>query len=903
MDHDTNGNLAAVANAGVPAWHALSFEETAEHLNASPNLGLSHEEAARRLSIHGRNEIREEGRRSVWKILLGQFTDFMIILLILAAAISGIVGEPEDAIVILAIVVLNALIGFIQEYRAERALQALRKLAAIRAKVIRDGHITTILAPELVPGDVVLLEAGSGVPADLRLMEVIQLKIEEAALTGESQPVEKSTASLSDRESPLGDRINMAYTGTIVTYGRGRGIAVSTGMRSELGKIATLLAATEEPKTPLQRRLAKFGKQLALAAIGICILVFIGGVARGESILLMFLTAVALAVAAVPEALPAVVTISLALGAQRMVGKNVLIRRLPAVETLGSVTYVCSDKTGTLTENKMRAEAYFINGGILDEVSETVVQQPSCRLLFSALALNNDANTDKDGRVIGDPTEAALYGAARLAGYDKTALERDMPRIAELPFDSERKCMTTLHRGHTGVVAFTKGAPERVIERCAMCLTDAGLGRIDVRSLIHQADQMASQGLRVLAVAHREWPDLPADLSPHFVERDLVFIGLVGLIDPPRPEVAAAVAECKSAGVTPIMITGDHPLTARAIASRVNIINDGGLVVTGRQLAQMTGDSLAEQVNDIGVYARVDPEQKIRIVQALQDKGEFVAMTGDGVNDAPALKRADIGVAMGNIGTDVAREASHMVLLDDNFASIVAAVREGRRIYDNIRRFVRYALAGNTGEIVTIAVAPFLGLPLPLLPIHILWVNLVTDGLPGLALAVEPAEKGIMQRPPRHPRESIFSRGLGIQVVWVGLLIGGLSIFTQVWAMGNGSENWQTMVFTTLTFAQLFQVMAIRSDRESLFQQGLGSNLPLLGTVVLTTALQLVVIYSPFLNDLLKTRPLSLDELAFCFFVPSTVFAAIEAEKWLTRKGWSHRHAASQLAERVRCSR
>ena len=879
----------SAANGGAVAWHVVSVAQTALQLGSAADGGLTAAEATQRLAIHGSNEIREQAPRSAWRRLFSQFTDFMIVLLIVAAVVSGFIGEIEDAAAILAIVVLNAVIGFVQEYRAEKALRALKQLAALKARVIRDHAIATVPAADLVPGDVVLLEAGSVVPADLRIIETAQLRIEEAALTGESNPIDKQTDPLAQADLALGDRVNMAYSGTIVTYGRGQGIVVATGMATELGKIATLLATTEEVRTPLQKRLARFGKQLSVIAIGICVLVFVLGVLRGESMVLMFLTAVSLAVAAVPEALPAVITIGLALGAQRMVKKNALIRRLPAVETLGSVTYICSDKTGTLTQNKMRADAFLVDGQPQRALpgSAVLTQEPWGSFVM-ALALSNDAGMDGSGAAIGDPTEVALYLAAREAGHDKSALETRAPRVAELPFDSERKCMTTLHRMETGggIVAFTKGAPERVIERCTTVLGAGGRTPINAAALAEQAERMASEGLRVLAIARRDWPALPGELAPAAVERELAFVGFVGLIDPPRPEAANAVAECRQAGITTVMITGDHPLTARAIALRLGIIEEGDdRLITGRELARLSDADLAARVTQLRVYARVDPEQKIRIVQALQTHGEFVAMTGDGVNDAPALKSADIGVAMGKVGTDVAREASAMVLLDDNFASIVAAVGEGRRIYENIRKFIRFVLAGNAGEVVTLLVAPLLGLPLPLLPIQILWVNLITDGLPGLALAVEPEEKGIMQRPPRAPGESLFSGGLGHHIVWVGLLIGALSIFTQWWAISHGSPNWQTMIFTVLTFAQLFHVMAIRSERESLFSIGLTSNLPLLGAVLFGAALQLAVIYVPVLNNLLKTQPLTGSELAFCILLPATVFVAVEIEKWLARRG------------------
>ncbi len=894
-DQNRMASMATQAETAI-AWHLLSAPETAERLGSAPNAGLPTSEAVRRLTVHGRNEIREQARRGAWRMLLAQFTDFMILLLIVAAVISGIIGEPEDAAAIVAIVILNAIVGFVQEYRAEKALQALKQLAALKAKVVRDGYAATVPANELVPGDLVLLEAGSVVPADVRIVEAAQLRIEEAALTGESQPVEKRTRELAESDVPLGDRINMAYSGTVVTYGRGRSFVVATGMDTELGRIARLLATTEEVRTPLQKRLGRFGRQLSLAAIAICGVVFLLGILRGESAVLMFLTAVSLAVAAVPEALPAVITIALALGAQRMVKKNALIRRLPAVETLGSVTYICSDKTGTLTQNKMHADAFFVDGQTHAALPESAqLQHEPWASFVLALALSNDASRDPKGDVLGDPTEIALYNAARDAGRDKETLEKEAPRIAELPFDSERKSMTTFHhlRKTDRVVAFTKGAPERVVERCATSLRATGRAPIDAPSLIEQAERMAGNGLRVLAIARREWPAVPGDLTPATVERELTFVGFVGLIDPPRPEVERAVAQCREAGMTAVMITGDHPLTARAIAIRLGIADeDDDRLITGRELGQLSDQEFAVRAADLRVYARVNPEQKIRIVRALQSRGEFVAMTGDGVNDAPALKSADIGVAMGKIGTDVAREASHMVLLDDNFASIVAAVGEGRRIYENIRKFIKFVLAGNTGEIVTLLVAPILGLPIPLLPIQILWVNLITDGLPGLALAVEPEEKDIMRRPPRGSGESLFAGGVGPHIVWAGLLIGGLSIFTQAWAIAADSPHWQTMVFTSLTFAQLFHIMAIRSSRESLFTQGLASNLPLLGAVLLGAALQLAVVYIPAANEIMKTQPLTGGELALCVLLPGTVFVAVEIEKWLTRRGVLYRRSA-----------
>jgi Ca2+-transporting ATPase len=865
-------------------WHTLSPADIATRLGVDPESGLCATDAAQRAAAHGPNEIPETRRRGVWRMLLEQFTDFMILVLIAAALISGLIGDPEDTLAIVVIVLLNGFVGFVQEYRAERAVAALKLLAAASTTVLRDGRAVTVPATQLVPGDVVQLEAGNGVPADLRLVDAVQLKVDESALTGESVPAEKCSAALKDPGISLADRANMAYKGTVATYGRARGVVVATGARTELGKIATLLQAGEGQKTPLQKRLAQFGQRLAVAALAICALVFLIGVVRGEAVGLMFLTAISLAVAAIPEALPAVVTVSLALGARLMVQKRALIRRLPAVETLGSVTYICSDKTGTLTENRMHVETCYADGHL--EHAPLRREGEPWSLLCRALALSNDATAGDDGTTKGDPTEVALYRAAAQAGFDKATEEKRAPRVAELPFDSERKRMTTFHRTPEGIVSFTKGAPEALVEHCASVLTGHGVVAVEPSDILRQAERMAAAGLRVLAVSFRRWSDLPTILEPQGVERDLTLLGLVGLIDPPRQEAADAVALCRSAGITPVMITGDHPATARSIAVRLGIVTDDAPVLTGQELDRLTVGEFERCVEDVRVYARVAPEQKIKIVKALQHKGEFVAMTGDGVNDAPALQRADIGVAMGVAGTDVAREAADMILLDDNFATIVAAVREGRRIFDNIRKFVKYSVTCNSAEIWTLFLAPFLGLPIPLLPIHILWINLVTDGLPGLALAVEPEEHGLMQRPPRPPQESLFAHGLWQHMIWVGLLMAGTALLTQAWAYHTGFAHWQTMVFTVLALSQLGHVLAIRSERQSLFQQGLGSNPPLFWTVLATTLLQLATVYVPLLNPVFKTEPLSCGELAFSLLASAVVFVAVEIEKAMVRRGW-----------------
>ncbi|MDP2279989.1 MAG: calcium-translocating P-type ATPase, PMCA-type [Nitrospirota bacterium] len=897
-------------------WHQKETKDILDDLQSSSK-GLSSEEAQKRLLEYGPNELKEKEKRTLFMMFLDQFKDFMILILIGAAIISGIIGEPADTIAIIVIVVLNAVIGFIQEYRAEKAMAALKKMAAQIATVIRDGKPANIPAVEIVPGDIVLLEAGKVVPADMRLIETAQLKVEEAALTGESIPVEKHIKALHDEMLPLGDRKNMAYKGTTVSYGRGSGIAAATGMDTELGKIATMLQEEEEVKTPLQKRLAAFGQRLAVAVLFICGIVFGIGVMRGEEPLLMLLTAISLAVAAIPEALPAVVTISLALGARKMVKQNALIRKLPAVETLGSVTYICSDKTGTLTQNRMRVEEMYVNGELIENeklgnrgVEKLLVSNPHLSTLLNSLALSNDAKPDRDGNIIGDPTEVALFSAARENGFDKYSREELFPRVEEIPFDSDRKCMTTFHEVKSeklkikseeleklltpnsqlltfNFVSFTKGAIEVLLEKSDGILKSGGTVKIDREEIHRVNERMAADGLRVLGIAMRGWNELPSDMSHENVERGLIIIGLVGIMDSPREEAREAVSMCKKAGIIPVMITGDHPITAWAVARRIGIIEEDDVhfnTITGRELEKLSLEEFEERVEHIRVYARVAPEQKLKIVKALQDKGQFVAMTGDGVNDAPALKRADIGVAMGITGTDVSKEASHMILLDDNFATIVKAVREGRKIYDNIRKFIKYLLTTNSGEIWTLFLAPLVGLPIPLLPIHILWINLVTDGLPALALSAEPAEGDVMSRPPRHPKESIFAHGLGLHAIWVGLLMAGIVLFVQSWSIKTEHAHWQTMVFTVLCLTQLGHVLAIRSEKESLFKIGLFSNKYLLGAVIFTFILQMATVYVPFLNPIFKTEPLTLNELVFTLVLSSVVFFAVEIEKLIRRR-------------------
>ncbi|MFO8090607.1 MAG: cation-translocating P-type ATPase [Desulfatiglandaceae bacterium] len=876
-------------------WHQLDPEEVAQKLQ-SFDTGLGSEEVHRRYEQYGPNELVEKQRKSLWMMFLDQFKDFMILVLMAAAIVAGAIGEPVDSIAIAVIVILNAVLGFVQEYRAEKAMAALKKMAAPSAVVIRDGQAETVPAERLIPGDLVILEAGNVVPADIRLIEAVRLRIQESALTGESVPVEKDSRSIKEEDLSIGDRKNMAYKGTLVTYGRGRGFVTDTGMRTELGRIADLIQGQDEGRTPLQKRLAAFGQKLAYAVLGICIIVFIAGILRGEPPLLMLLTAISLAVAAIPEALPAVITISLALGAKKLVKQQALVRKLPAVETLGSVTYICSDKTGTLTLNRMIVEEVYVEGQShrSNEISPSVREtgdegSPSdgnpLDLLFSAMALCNDTRREASDALIGDPTETALFELALSKGRDRERLQENYPRVAEIPFDSDRKLMTTFHPWKKDrIVSFTKGAVEEILERSEIAFENSGQGAIDRAKILEAAEKIAGNGLRTLGFAMRVWDAVPDPLTSEQAEKDMIFIGMVGMMDPPRPEAAEAVAMCRSAGIRPVMITGDHPLTASTIAQRVGIIgSEGDSVMTGRELAQLPLEEFRDRVERIRVYARVAPEQKLKIVQGLQEKGHFIAMTGDGVNDAPALKQSDIGVAMGITGTDVSKEASHMILLDDNFATIVKAVREGRRIFDNIRKFIKYTMTSNSGEIFTIFLAPFLGLPIPLLPIHILWINLVTDGVPGLALAAEPGERDIMSRPPRHPKESIFAKGLGGHIIWVGLLMGAVSIITQALFINSAKTHWQTMVFTVLCLSQMGHVLAVRSEQDSFLKQGGLSNKPLLGAVLLTLALQMGTIYVPVLNPIFKTVPLSIGELLVTFLLSSVVFVAVEIEKVVKR--------------------
>lgn len=891
----------------MQAWHTLSVSAVGQKLNTDLKQGLTPSEAAARLTRYGPNEIVGREGEPLWRKFLAQFQDFLVIILLAAGAVSFVIGERTDAALIFLIVVLNAVLGVIQEGRAERALQALKQMAAPQARVIRGGRALEIPARNIVPGDVVLLEAGSVVPCDLRLTHTASLKVEEAALTGESVPVEKDAGAVLATQAPLAERSNMAYMGTTVVYGRGEGVACATGMETEMGRIAGLLAGAPEELTPLQEKLNALGKTLGAVTLAICAVVFLAGFLRGEHtgarLLEMFLVAVSLAVAAIPEGLPAVVTIVLALGMQRMVERNAIVKKLHAVETLGSTTVICTDKTGTLTQNKMAAvrlwcvgASYTVSGsaygrqGMIsrgEERADPAEDSDLARALLVA-ALCNDARVEEEAdgstRLAGDPTEGALLGLAAKGGFFPQELIRTYPRVAEVPFDSRRKLMSTIHSAPEGdFVVLTKGAPDVVLGRARRILVN---GREEPltpgrrQEILAENATLAGQALRVLALAFRRLPELPPAADLGSVEEDLTFVGLAGLKDPLRGEARPAVERCRRAGIRTVMITGDHPDTAAAIGRELGLIEGGETgVLAGAELDELDPAEFKERVRTVNVYARVAPEHKSAIVRALKEQGEVVAVTGDGVNDAPALKTADIGVAMGITGTDVAKGAADMILTDDNFASIVAAVEEGRVIYSNIRKFVYFLLSCNVGEVLIVFLAELLGLPLPLLPVQLLWLNLLTDAFPALALGVEKAEPGIMDQPPRSPGEPILDRNMTLGIAVQSLALTGAVLGVFVFALGcYDVTGARTLAFTTLVLAELFRAFTSRSERIPLLALGpFGNRSLVLGTGV-SLALFLTTIYVPALQPVFKTIPLTWAE--WRLILPVSLLPAAAAETW-----------------------
>jgi Ca2+-transporting ATPase len=897
-------------------WYQMSVENAVQSLQVKLDYGLTSEEVNQRLASHGPNKMIEEKRKPAWQMLLAQFKDFMVLTLLVAAIISGFLGGVTDTITIMAIVALNAILGFIQEYRAEKSIAALKKLSALEARVIRDGREVKIPAEALVPGDLVNLEAGTRIPADLRLLKAVNLEVEEAALTGESVPVRKNIEPLTADQVPLGDRRNMAYVGTSVTRGRGQGVVVSTGMQTELGKVAGMIQQAEEEDTPLQRRLAQMGKILVIGCLLICALVVGVGMWRGENLYHMFMVGVSLAVAAIPEGLPAIVTVVLAVGVQRMIRRRAIVRKLPAVETLGCATVICSDKTGTLTKNEMTVRKLYLDGRVVEVTGDgyapygkfqfgnqslDVKSNPTLQQLLKIGTLCNNArlepgSSSHNGQlktfrklwqkapaedawsIIGDPTEGSLVTLAAKGGLWQRELAKHEQRVAENPFESERKRMSVVYRKGKGqLFCYVKGAPDIILEKCNRIYIRGQIRPLETgeRKRIDQLNsQLAAEALRVLALAYRPLAE-GESLRPEKVEQDLIFVGLAGMIDPPRPAAIKAVQDARQAGIRSVMITGDHPATALAIAKEMSIAKADSQVLTGPALDRLTDDDLAKRIDEVTVFARVSPAHKVRIVRALKQKGHIVAMTGDGVNDAPAVKEADIGIAMGKTGTDVTKEASAMVLADDNFATIVSAIEEGRSIYDNIRKFIRYLLGCNIGEVLTMFLAPLMGFPLPLLPIQILWVNLVTDGLPALALGVDKGDPDIMERPPRHPRESIFARGLGKGIICRGIEIalGTLLVFLfALYYWGDGSAEAlklaQTTAFCSLVFFQLFFVFQCRSETHSVFELGFLGNPYLILAVAVSTAMQLAVVYVPLLSSVFGTVPLAAEQWLLVLLIP-----------------------------------
>ena len=863
-------------------WFHKSVDETKEYFKLDEENGLSNEQVNENRQKYGTNELQTKKKKSTFVKFLEQFKDFMIIVLIIAAIISGVVGYIEgegitDSIIILIVVILNAVIGVIQENKAEKSLEALQKLSAHVSKVIRNGKMEVIPAKELVPGDMVVLDTGEYVPADLRIIEAVNIKSQEASLTGESVPVEKSANTIEQEEVDLGDRENMLFSSSLITYGRGKGIVVETGMNTEVGKIAGIINSAEETQTPLQEKLNKLGKTLGIAALVICAIIFVIGLLYGKDPIEMFMTAVSLAVAVIPEGLAAVSTIVLAIGVQRMVKRHAIVKKLPAVETLGSTTVICSDKTGTLTQNKMTVEKIFYNGKLLD--AEEVKQNIDTNLekLVYISMLCNDTKISANNELTGDPTETALVDMGFNLQFEKNIYDKN-PRIKEIPFDSDRKLMTTVNKINNKYVVLTKGGVDELLAKCNKYLYD-GEERNDLENykkvITKNNEDMAKDALRVLSMAYKEIDHEPTDEEMKNIEQDLIYVGMVGMIDPPRLEVKDAVDKCKKAGIKTVMITGDHKITAIAIAKSLGILQSEEEALTGAELEKMSDEDLTKNIRKYSVYARVSPEHKVRIVKAWQANGEIVAMTGDGVNDAPALKTADIGCAMGIVGTDVSKEAADVILTDDNFATIVSSVEEGRRIYDNILKAIQFLLSSNVGEVITLFVAilitPLLGnlfgidinLIVPLLPIHILWINLVTDSLPALALAVDPPQKDVMDRKP-NKNKSVFTKGMIWRIVYQGILIGVITIVAFIVGLATPDENLpvieeltneeikveigQTMAFCVLAFSQLVHVFNVRDNKTSIFKTGIFSNKQLILAVLASAALMLGILLIPALR-------------------------------------------------------
>lgn len=867
-----NSDAAKRKSQESTAYHTLDSEEVLKLLESRKE-GLSTEQAVQRLERYGKNVLQEAKPKTLLAKFIEQFKNVMIFILLAAAVLSGILGEWTDTVIILLVVILNAVLGVIQENKAEQALEALKSMSSPQARVRRGGQVTEIKSEELVPGDLVLLEAGNVVPADVRLLEAASLKTEEAALTGESLPSEKQAGVLEGSDLVIGDRTNMAYMSSSVTYGRGVGVVTATGMDTEVGRIAGFISEAENEITPLQKKLDELGKYFTFIILGVCVVIFIVGWLEGRELLDMLLTSISLAVAAIPEGLPAIVTIILALGVQRMAKRKAIIRKLPAVETLGSTEIICSDKTGTLTLNKMTVEKLYV-GGETVEADAGLSEIPGGELLLQAMTLCNDSSIDDSGgaagdsspekpvqgsgtrsgkAILGDPTETALVDYALSIGTHKRELEQRYPRVGELPFDSDRKLMTTIHKLDNGQFrVLTKGAPDVLVSKCSHIYEDGvavPLTEEHTRRITASNKELADEALRVLAFAYRDEASLPAAPSPEVTEQALVFVGLTGMIDPPREEVRDAVAVCRRAGIRPVMITGDHRDTAAAIAKRLGIIEDDQAVLTGRELDGISEEDFATRVADYSVYARVSPEHKVRIVKAWRNKGKIVAMTGDGVNDAPALKSADIGVGMGITGTDVAKGVSDMVLADDNFTTIVVAVEEGRKVYSNIRKSIQFLLSANLGEVVTLFIATLIGWRI-LEPIHILWINLVTDTLPALALGLEKADGDVMAKQPRKSSSSIFADGVGISIIYQGLLEAGLTLMVYYWAHTHYDEGIAvTMAFATLGLLQLTHAFNVRSNTKSLFQIGVFSNRYMLGASVISGLLLVLVIIIPGLNE------------------------------------------------------